>query len=278
MKSRDSNFYALARGASDFERLELQHAIYGPSCVQFVDDAFIDIRAPRVVVDVGCGHGHMLCYLAQKFPDASAIGFDLCAEQLAETSRRAKSLGLPNICVSDQIESGIPLAGADLVYCRFVLMHQANRQKFLRSLHDLCSNEAKLIFAEPSLSECVTHPYSAAVHDVAELVLKLGLVRGIKYNVGSVAATEIGQTFSISKVQVTEPILRTRDEKSIILLSFNQIASQLLDVGLISDTYRFDLLANLESFVARDDCWCTGMRIFHILAKRKSATGGDKHG
>lgn len=56
----------------------------------------IDLAGKRVL-DVGCGHGYTLFWLAQHFPEMHLEGIDTDARQIAGCQRASQSLGLTNL-------------------------------------------------------------------------------------------------------------------------------------------------------------------------------------
>ncbi|HZS35494.1 MAG TPA: methyltransferase domain-containing protein, partial [Polyangia bacterium] len=49
---------------------------------------WIEPLAPRAILDVGCGPGHMVDYLHQRFPSARCAGADNAAETVEANRRR----------------------------------------------------------------------------------------------------------------------------------------------------------------------------------------------
>ncbi|MEM9645438.1 MAG: class I SAM-dependent methyltransferase [Planctomycetota bacterium] len=49
------------------------------------------------VLDIGCGSGHALIALAQKFPESRFVGRDMCASPIAAATQMATNAGLNNI-------------------------------------------------------------------------------------------------------------------------------------------------------------------------------------
>lgn len=47
-------------------------------------DAALESLAPAVVVEIGCGEGHVTAHLRQRFPDASLVGLDLPDDELRD--------------------------------------------------------------------------------------------------------------------------------------------------------------------------------------------------
>lgn len=62
----------------------------------FVDDmlAFSGAKAPKRILDVGCGIGGTSRHLAAKFPEAEVVGITLSPQQVERAARLAKERGL----------------------------------------------------------------------------------------------------------------------------------------------------------------------------------------
>ncbi len=60
------------------------------------------------VLDVGCGYGYSLFWLARHFPKAQFIGFELNAEQSAQCEEIAKKVGLNNLTFKRGSAGDIP--------------------------------------------------------------------------------------------------------------------------------------------------------------------------
>lgn len=59
---------------------------------------FCDAPEPRAsVLDLGCGDGLALCYLAKAFPATRFVGIDRCRAALDRARRRLERLGLTNV-------------------------------------------------------------------------------------------------------------------------------------------------------------------------------------
>ena len=62
-----------------------------------VDGMTERLRTGASLLDVGCGRGHALMHLAERFPDGSFTGYDLSSEAIAYAEAEAGRRGLTNI-------------------------------------------------------------------------------------------------------------------------------------------------------------------------------------
>ncbi len=64
-----------------------------PELARFCDEPERRLR----VIDLGCGDGFVLCYLASQFPDVAFVGVDVRPEALTVAQQRLDLLGLRNV-------------------------------------------------------------------------------------------------------------------------------------------------------------------------------------
>lgn len=85
--------------------------------------AGLDLDGKRIL-DVGCGHGYTLFWLARRFPRATLLGMDIAADQIAGGQRAAAATGLDNLHFRPGIVTDLPDAAVyDLVIAIDVLEH-----------------------------------------------------------------------------------------------------------------------------------------------------------
>jgi ubiquinone/menaquinone biosynthesis C-methylase UbiE len=109
--------------------LELQAELYGGT--SFLDP-FLSSK-PRAILDVGCGSGHFTRLVAQASPTATICGVDREASRLCFA--RA-CCGADNLRYEQADMAALPFADEsfDLVYCRFVLVHDRDPSGALREM------------------------------------------------------------------------------------------------------------------------------------------------
>jgi trans-aconitate 2-methyltransferase len=100
------------------ERLRRLALVFNPSSREFL--AALADRAPRDILDLGCGPGHTTRMLADVFPQANMVGLD-SSSHFVELARRT-SVPRVTFALADATQ---PLPGGpyDLVYCRYLLTH-----------------------------------------------------------------------------------------------------------------------------------------------------------
>jgi trans-aconitate 2-methyltransferase len=86
----------------------------------------IDALAPRHVVDIGCGQGHLTATLAQRWPRAIVEGFDSSAEMIADAA------GLPGVtfAVADAAD-WTPAADVDVIVSNAALQWVPHHQQLI---------------------------------------------------------------------------------------------------------------------------------------------------
>ena len=86
----------------------------------------IDAVAPRHVVDIGCGQGHLTATLAQRWPQAIVEGFDSSPEMIADAA------GLPGVTFSvADAADWQPAADVDVIVSNAALQWVPNHQQLI---------------------------------------------------------------------------------------------------------------------------------------------------
>lgn len=104
-------------------------------------------RKPRLAVDVGCGPGHTTRLLRDVSGAATTVGVDSSSRYM-EHARRGDGDGISY--VQADVSRGLPdaVAGAELLYCRFLLTHLADPLAALRSWRPRAAAAGVLVVEE----------------------------------------------------------------------------------------------------------------------------------
>ncbi len=128
-KKREEATYPLPSTVSEARRLELQARLYGG--VGFLEP-FLS-RNPETILDVGCGTGHFTRHVAEMLPTAMVIGLDFDESRLrfAQSQHSADNLRYE---LGDMAHMPFEDGRIDLVFCRFVLVHDQDPTGVLREM------------------------------------------------------------------------------------------------------------------------------------------------
>jgi SAM-dependent methyltransferase len=108
-----------------------------PRWLPLLPDVEAALRAGGTLCDVGCGQGHALVRLAEAFPEASFVGYDVFAPAVEAARRRAADAGVADRVrfeVADATQ-GVP-GRFDVVTVFDVLHDSRDPRAILRSIHD----------------------------------------------------------------------------------------------------------------------------------------------
>jgi len=108
---------------------------------EYVVDALLEFLAethtPESYADVGCGAGPVVFDVAERYPEATVVGYDSADSVLAENRERAREAGRENV----EFERAVlpefdPDRQFDAVSAFFTLCYVADVERALRSLYD----------------------------------------------------------------------------------------------------------------------------------------------
>jgi SAM-dependent methyltransferase len=93
-------------------------------------------KAPRRILDIGCGTGEASVILCQAFPEARIVGIDRDQQALGIARRAAEDLGISRIeYVIGDFETALPDGPFDLVLASMLLQHTRRPARVLLNAH-----------------------------------------------------------------------------------------------------------------------------------------------
>jgi len=138
--------------------------------------ARIDMSAPRVVLDLGCGAGNVTAFLAQRWPDARIVGVDNSQEMLAKA--RASTVGEPQReWIDADIASYAPDAPVDVVYSNAALHWQPDHQRLFPRIFEWLAPGGVLAVQMPNQLAAPSHVAIADVVATPKWSARLGAAR-----------------------------------------------------------------------------------------------------
>jgi ubiquinone/menaquinone biosynthesis C-methylase UbiE len=102
-----------------------------------------------VVVDVGCGYGHSLVKLHQRFSPQKLIGLDIDKEMLSASQSQIDSKGLDAKLIYCS-SSNIPLedSSVDLLFCHQTFHHIIKQEEAIKEFYRVLKPDGVFLFAE----------------------------------------------------------------------------------------------------------------------------------
>ncbi len=112
------------------------------------------LRAGGSLCDVGCGQGHALLRLAEAFPDARLVGYDIYAPAVETARRRAAEAGVADRVRFDVVDASHGLPGRFDVVTVFDVLHDSrDPAAILGSVHDALVPGGRLVVVDVAVPD-----------------------------------------------------------------------------------------------------------------------------
>ncbi|KAI3867335.1 hypothetical protein MKW98_001769 [Papaver atlanticum] len=123
------------------------------------------IKDGQTVLDIGCGHGGLVLYVAQKYKNCHVTGLTNSKEQFNYILKQAEKLGLRNV---DAILEDVTQYESDKTYDRILLIgameHMKNLQLFMKKLSTWMTEDS-LLFVDHTCHKTFNHFFEAIDED-----------------------------------------------------------------------------------------------------------------
>ncbi|HVV33662.1 MAG TPA: methyltransferase domain-containing protein [Vitreimonas sp.] len=124
--------------------------------------ARVTLRAPKRVIDVGCGPGNSTALLAARYPDADLAGLDSSADML----REASASGVKARWIEASFDTWAPDAPYDLIYANAAFQWSDDPIALTQRLFQSLPSNGALAFQVPQNFDQASHvEVRAAVDD-----------------------------------------------------------------------------------------------------------------
>lgn len=119
------------------------------------------LQAGIRVADLGCGAGYALLALAERFPQSTFVGYDLCAEPIAQARQLAHQRGLDNVTFEARDLAERPATGPFDWITTFDAVHdQADPAALLASIRRALAPGGVYLMQDIAGSSCVHHNHA----------------------------------------------------------------------------------------------------------------------
>jgi len=215
--------YSMAVGDLDAARLALVDRFYNPSSRAFCESA--GIAAGHTVAEIGCGHGSMTRWLAERVgTDGVVYAIDASVEQL-DIARCAVG-DLPQVrFVHARIEEApLEVGSVDWVYSRFLLMHVTDAVAAISAMKRMLTTVGTLLLEISDIGALRFVPGKDPAADLwRQWWFALGRVRGVSYDVFDRTPSLLAAAgFVIERSDRFQPVSALPEAKSLTALGFEQ--------------------------------------------------------
>lgn len=158
------------------QRLTLVAQAFAPLTAAFIQDTAP--HNPNLAIDLGCGLGHSTRAIREVARPKHLIGLD-SSERFLSMARATTEQDV-EFEIHDVTELPLPAAPADLIFCRFLLVHLADPEKHAQRWTSQLTTEGHLLLQE---TEAIEGP-DAVIREYLDMVHALLRSRGADLYVG----------------------------------------------------------------------------------------------
>jgi 2-polyprenyl-3-methyl-5-hydroxy-6-metoxy-1,4-benzoquinol methylase len=172
------------------------HEVMAEDSGQTVVGALLDFILPLIpgifkkldqgirVLDIGCGSGKALILLAEKFPNSTFLGLDLCLEPLETGRRTAIEKGLSNLGFEQvDLTEDRPNVKFDLITSFDAIHDQARPDQVLKTVYECLADQGDFLMQDIDGSEFVynnmEHPFAPFLYTTSTIhCMSVSLAQG----------------------------------------------------------------------------------------------------
>lgn len=240
--------YSMSVGTQDAYRLSILNRVYNPYSMELLKN--IPINDDARIIDFGCGTAQLSIWMAKNLtPNGKVYAVDASQEQLNIARDEAAKANVNNIEFIHSTIDALPdlKEKVDLVTSRLLLIHLAQPQKALQKMLAFLKPGGYLVCEDASLSRVGAYPASEALNTM-KYYFKAHLMRQNKNPDMGLALLSMFKALGVENIQyqISQPILSTPEEKSLMYLSLSSIYHKLQELNLIDEKKYYDLIYSLR--------------------------------
>ena len=241
--------YALATGEKAAQRLALVQRVYGPDAERLLDT--IGIAEGQRVLDVGCGTGAMLPWLAGRVGQRGrVVGLDASADQLAVARRQCEALGLSQVSfvAADVYATGLPADQFDLAHCRLLLCHLQKPEIAIAEMARVVRPGGFVVCLDVDLEGLFSIPETDCYRQMREIFVRRRTLDGLDSRLGlKLPEMMRGAGLADPQMAFIHPVYFRGEEKRLWEYSFAESAGRTLERGLLGPEALEALLQELAA-------------------------------
>lgn len=257
------NSYLLGVGRKDEERLALLNELFGETSRHFLLKA--GLRSGQRVLEIGCGTGNMTGWIADQVGKQGHVtAVDISQEQIDIAKENNKSHDNIAFIVKSLFELS-DLSPFDLIYSRFVIMHQTQSVDALQSLMSLLKPGGAIVCEEGTNSVSACCPHSDVFQRYRDLLLVLYKMKNIDYNIGEKMHLYFHQLgLKNITTNFVQPIYQSSEQKKMMLLFLLEMKDLYIQNKIITEADIDQLIVDMEKFIQDDSYLISCLRTTQI--------------
>lgn len=265
--SRNDNSYLIAVGKKDEARLLILNELFGETSQNLLLKA--GLNSGMKVLEIGCGTGNMTGWIASQVGESGCVtAVDISPEQIVIAKENNKKHN--NICyIEKSIFDLNNISQFDLIYSRFVIMHQNQPFEALKAILSLLKEGGALVCEEAANTVAACCPDSAVFKKSRELILSLYKMKNIDHDFGS-HIYDYFRKLGLKNIVTNfiQPIYQSSAQKNMMLLLLNEMKLQYIQNNLISEAEINQLILDMEAFIQDDSYMVSFARTTQIYGKK----------
>lgn len=263
----DQNSYLIGVGKKDEERLSILNRLFGETSQNLLLKA--GLVSGQRVLEIGCGTGNMTRWIAEKVgKNGHVAAIDISEEQIAIAKENNKSHSNIEFIVKSIFDLG-DLQKFDLIYSRFVIMHQTSPLDALRALMPLLKKNGVMVCEEGTNSVTACYPHSDTFQKYRELLLSLFKMKNLDCDFGSQIFGCFRQLgLNNIATNFVQPIYQYAAQKKMMLLFLTEMKQQYIQNNLISEEEIDKLILNMQTFIQNENYMVSFARTTQIYGRK----------